>query len=105
MLRGLGGWKLKPSASAPRSTASFASAQLVIPQIFTRTGCVPAILLASRREQIFQRRSGIGIAHQMLAYQKRVKTSSSQPLEIINRTQPGFAYGNAVLGNRFDQLE
>src|SRR4051812_13078951 len=84
-LRGLGGGKLKPSASAPKSAAIFASAQFVMPKIFPRTGCVTATSSASRRQQIFQRSTGIGIAHEMFADQKCIEACLAQADQIVRR--------------------
>jgi hypothetical protein len=60
MARGLDGKKLNPSAEAPRSADSRASSQVVIPQILTRVG------MESGAEKIPQRRSRVGLRHQML---------------------------------------
>src|SRR5256885_16159035 len=70
---GLGAQKLRPSASAPASSAASASSMVRIPQTFTLTLAAIETSRLCFADQPFQLVTRIRSAHEMLANQKRAE--------------------------------
>jgi len=77
---------------------------LVTPQIFTRT--TTRLLLPGRYAEELDERSGrIGSEHQVLANEKRVEAGFTKFLQIVVGAEAGFADGDAIVRDAFDQFE
>src|SRR5205085_11472270 len=81
------GQKLKPSASAPASTAALASSSVRTPQILTLTR-----LTFRLTNQPAQRRAGISRAHKRFADQERQVASRAQSPYVFALRNPALAH-------------
>src|SRR5436190_14805480 len=79
---GLCAQKLKPSASAPASSAASASSMVRIPQTFTLTLAAIETSQLSFADQSFQLVTRVRRAHEMLANQERAKAGRFEPPHI-----------------------
>src|SRR5437773_4560031 len=76
---------MKPSASAPASTAPSASSSLVMPQILTRT-------LISTGQKLFDLRLNASLPQQRFAHEDRIDAAARQPFDIGARLNAAFGY-------------
>src|SRR5271169_2000523 len=80
--------KTKPTASAPASTASWASSRQVLAQILIHMRLTSArnqrrFRVLGTRKQPFQRHSWIGLAHQRLADQECVEAGTAEQVQVV----------------------
>src|SRR6266513_1442100 len=78
---------MKPSASAPASTAARASCIFVMPQIFTRT-------LISTTQKLFGLCLDVAMLQQRLAHENRLCAATDQLLDISARANAAFRHQN-----------